>query len=109
MGQAKQALIDLSGHLQGAVGHVALAGGYLYIYVDDRLIHISSIPSPNVFADWSSESVVENVDQFEDESGNEFVIAISSSMKGIEWSLKAYPDDTHLLMRLHYDVSLNEN
>jgi len=109
MGQVKQALIELSEHLEGNIGNVALNGGYLYIYIDDKLIHIASIPSPNVLADRSSDSVVENIDQFEDESGNEFVIAIYSSITGIEWYLNEYPDNTDLLMRMRYDVSINEN
>ncbi len=109
MGQTKQVSIDLSEHLKGSVASVALAGGYLYIYLDDALIHIASIPSPNLLADRSSDSVVENVDQFEDDNGNDFVIAIYSSMTGIEWHLEDYPDDMDLLMRLRYDVRLNEN
>lgn len=109
MGQAKEIMIALSDHLEGSDAHVALAGGYLYIYLDDTLVHIASIPSPNLLADRSSESVIENSDEFEDDNGNEFVIVIFSSLTGIEWRLEQYPDDTDLLMRLSYDVRLNED
>ena len=109
MGQVKEHMTALSEHVEGSDGSVALAGGYLYIYLDDKLIHIASIPSPYLLADRSSDSVVENVDEFEDENGNEFVIAIYSSLAGIEWQLEEYPDDAGLLMRLHYEVRLNED
>lgn len=109
MGQVKEHKIALSEHLEGSDGSVALAGGYLYIYLDDRLLHIASIPSPYLLADRSTESVVENVDEFEDENGHEFVIAIYSSIAGIIWHLAEYPNDTDLLMRLRYEVRLNED
>jgi hypothetical protein len=109
MGQTKRQQIDLLEHLEGTDSCVALAGGYLYIFQDDALIHIASIPSPNLLADRSSDSVIENVDEFVDENGNEFVIVIFSSITGIDWHLAEYPDDTDLLMRMHYDVRLNED
>ena len=109
MGHVKERMTPRSAHLEGNASSVALAGGYLYIYRDDTLIHIASIPSPNLLADRSSDSVVENVDEFEDENGNAFVIVINSSITGIDWSLEQYPDDTDRLMRLHCDVRLNED
>lgn len=109
MGQAKRAFTELSEHLEGHVGNVALAGGYHYIYLNDRLLHIASIPMPNVLAERFSESTTENSDRFEDEHGNEFVITIYSSINGIQWYLEEYPDDANLLMSVHYDVSLNEH
>lgn len=55
MGQVKEIMMALSEHLEGKDANVALAGGYLYIYLDDTLLHIASIPSPNLLADRSSE------------------------------------------------------
>ncbi len=109
MGLAKQRMMELSEHLEGSDGQVALGGGYLYIYKNDKLIHIASIPSPNLLADHSSDSIVDNVDEFEDESGNQFEIAIYSSMTGIEWYLEKYPEDEELLMGMHYEIRLNED
>jgi hypothetical protein len=79
--------VDLSEHLEGSDSFVALGGGYLYIFLDDRLPHIASIPSPNLLADRTSDSVVENVDHFEDGNGHGFVISIDSSLSGISWRL----------------------
>ena len=64
MGQVKERKIALSEHVEGSDSSLALAGGYLYIYLGDTLLHIASIPSPYRLADRSTDSVVENVDEF---------------------------------------------
>lgn len=102
-------IVEASDHLEGRDGRVAPDGGYLYIYLGDTLIHISSIPSPNLLADRSSDSVVENIDEFDDHDGNKFVVAISSSIAGIDWTMEQHPDDMEIIMNLHYDVRLNEH
>ncbi len=109
MGLAKHLGLEINEHIEGADSNVALSGGYLYIYLGDDLIHIASIPSPNILAERSSDSVIENQDDFQDKLGNEYSIAIFSSITGIHWYLEQYPDDDTTLMQLHYVVKLNEN
>jgi len=73
------------------------------------VVHIAGIPSPYLRADRSSDSTVENTDEFIDEQGHEFATAIYSSISGIEWDLYIYPDDENLIGGLTYEVKLNEN
>lgn len=109
MGIVKKKMSELSEHLQGTDGRVALAGGYLYIYLHGALIHIAGIPSPYLLADRSSDSMVENADEFTDKEGHEFEIVIYSSISGIEWELYSYPDDENLILGLAYEVKLNDD
>ncbi|MEI6269941.1 MAG: hypothetical protein WCP01_13760 [Methylococcaceae bacterium] len=109
MGLAKRIGLEIKEHIEGSDGNVALGGGYLYIYLADDLIHIASIPSPNLLAERPLDSVVENQDDFLDGFGNGYSIAIFSSITGIQWYLERYPNDDNILMRLHYRVKLNEN
>lgn len=109
MGIVKRRMSELAEHLQGADGRVAMGGGYLYIYLHGSLIHIAGIPSPYLLADRTSDSTVENFDEFVDAEGNEFGIAIYSSIAGIEWSLDRHPDDDNLILGLTYEVKLNDN
>lgn len=94
--------------IMGSVGNVALAGGYLYIYSGDMLLHIASIPSPNLLGGSNRDTEVENHDEFTDENGNLYLISIFSSAGGIHWELEAYPDDQEVLEQLRYEVKLNE-
>ena len=105
----KKRFTALPEHLQGADGRVALKGGYLSIYRHGNLLHIAGIPSPYLLADRSSDSTVQNTDEFIDEQGHQFGIAIYSSISGIEWDLYTYPDDDNLIGGLTYEVNLNEN
>jgi hypothetical protein len=105
----KKRVSDLAGHLQGLDSRVALGGGYLYIYLHGALIHIAGIPSPYLLAERSSDTTVENRDEFSDADGHLFGIAIYSSITGIEWSLVHYPDDDQLILGLTYEVKLNGN
>jgi hypothetical protein len=109
MGIVKKRMSELSEHLHGSDGRVALDGGYLYIYLHGSLIHIAGIPSPYLLAERTSDSTVENFDEFTDDEGHEFGIAIYSSIAGIEWSLDHYPDDEKLIVGLTYEVKLNDN
>lgn len=109
MGIVKKKTTELTEHLQGADGRVALGGGYLYIYLHGALVHIAGIPSPYLLADRSSDSTVENSDEFTDEEGHEFEIVIYSSITGIEWNLYSYPDDENIICGLTYEVKLNDN
>lgn len=106
---AKKKTTQLSRYLQGADGRVALDGGYLYIYLHGALVHIAGIPSPYLLADRSSDSTVENADEFTDAEGHEFEIAIYSSITGIEWDVYTYPDDESLICGLKYEVKFNDN
>ncbi|CAN2049205.1 conserved hypothetical protein [Candidatus Magnetomoraceae bacterium gMMP-13] len=108
MGYFKQKQIELEEHLSGANAEIALNGGYLYIYKDDKLLHIASIPSPNLLADNFSQSVVENNEDFNDDNGNEFTIDILSSKVGVDWNLTSYPDDENIIKNIQYKVKLNE-
>lgn len=109
MGIVKRKLTEWSEHLEGADGRVALDGGYLYIYLHGSLLHIAGIPSPYLLADRSSDSTVENDDEFADEQGNTFAVAIYSSVSGIQWNIYKYPDDESLISGLTYEVKLNDN
>lgn len=99
---------DLKIYLEGSDGQPAINGGYLYIYQDDELLTIASIPSPNLMADNSSQSTVENDEQFQDKDGNEYSIMIFSSMHGIDWVLDIYPKDEDIIKKISYKVKHNE-
>lgn len=92
----------------GYVSNVALVGGYLYIYSGDTLLHIASIPSPNLLGCMDRHTEVENHDEFTDEKGNPYVIAIYSSAAGIHWELEKHPEEQKVLQQLRYEVKLNE-
>ncbi len=109
MGIANNKIHGFTDHLKGSDGRVALVGGYLYIYLTDKLIHIAGIPSPYLLAARTSDSLVENIDDFVDDQGNAFEIIIDSSITGIEWSIQTYPDDESIIQNLRYEIKLNEN
>lgn len=109
MGIVKQKKLYLSEHLEGRDGRVALDGGYLYIYLDGKLIHIAGIPSLYHLAERTSDSSVENTDDFVDDNGNNFEVVIYSSLAGIEWAMQTHPDDETIFQNLSYEVKLNEN
>lgn len=91
-----------------SVGNVALGGGYLYIYSGNTLLHIASIPSPNLLGGSNRDTEVENHDEFTDEKGNTYIISIFSSAAGIYWELEKYPQEQKVLKQLRYEVKLNE-
>jgi hypothetical protein len=106
MGYLKQ--IELQKHIMGDNMLPALNGGYLYIYKNEKLLHIASIPSPNLLGDNYRQSVVENDEYFKDDNGNEFGIDILSSPAGINWYLTSYPDDENIIKSINYQVKQNE-
>ncbi|MEA3523298.1 MAG: hypothetical protein U9R50_10000 [Campylobacterota bacterium] len=95
-------------NIEGSSGQPALNGGYLYIYLEDELLYIVSIPSPNLMGENSSQSTVENYDEFEDTNGNEYSIAVFSSMYDIQWYLYTYPEDEKTVQKIRYEVKYNE-
>ncbi|QEA40067.1 hypothetical protein FGL86_13930 [Pistricoccus aurantiacus] len=109
MAMAKSAGNEFADHLEGSDNRVALSGGYLYIYRGERLLHIASIPSPNLLAEYSADSTVENVDSFTDEEGNAYTIVIHSMKTGVMWSLDQHPVNLEVIKELHYAVRLNDD
>jgi len=99
---------QLESYLVGSDSQPALNGGYLYIYLNDELLTIVSVPSPNLMAENSSQSTVENCDEFQDKNGNDYSIVVFSSMYGIDWSLDTYPDDENIIRKIRYEVKHNE-
>ena len=95
-------------YLEGSVGSVASNGGYLYIYKGNSLLHIAGIPSPNLLGERKQDTEVDNIGEFVDLEGNNYRIAIYSSVYGVEWYLEEYPEDEETLQQLHYEVQLNE-
>ena len=95
-------------NLESSESLPAIDGGYLYIYKGKELLAIVSIPRPNLLAERSRDSIVENDDYFTDEDGNEYSITIQSSMYGIDWFLTKYPDDENIISQLRYEVKYNE-
>jgi hypothetical protein len=108
MGNIKQKQKELEEHLSGTDILPALNGGYLYIYENEKLLHIASIPSPYLLGDNYRQSVVENDEYFCDDNGNEFAIDILSSNVSIEWYLTSYPDDENIIKSIRYKVRKNE-
>ncbi len=51
MGLSKARKMQKESNTTGSVGNVALAGGYFYIYLGDTLLHIASIPVPNLLGE----------------------------------------------------------
>ncbi|OIP53998.1 MAG: hypothetical protein AUK54_07370 [Helicobacteraceae bacterium CG2_30_36_10] len=99
---------QLKSYLEGSDSQPALNGGYLYIYLNNNLLTIVSIPSPNLMADNSSQSTVENDDEFQDKDGNDYSIIVLSSMYGIDWRLDTYPEDENIIKKISYEVKRNE-
>jgi len=99
---------NLKKYLEGSDAQPAINGGYLYIYLNDELLTIVSIPSPNLMAENSSQSTVENYDEFQDENENDYSITVFSSMYGIDWSLDSYPNDENIITKIRYEVKYNE-
>jgi len=99
---------QLKQYLEGSDSQPALNGGYLYIYLNDELLTIASIPSPNLMVENSSQSTVENYDEFQDKDGNDYLITVFSSMYGIDWSLDTYSDDEDIIKKIRYEVKHNE-
>ncbi len=95
-------------YITGSVGSVVMSGGYLYIYLGDTLLHIASIPLPNLLGEMNRDTEVVNKDEFKDEKGNEFRISIFSSAAGIYWELETYPEDEKIVSQLRYEVKINE-
>jgi len=104
----KHSPAELRPYLAGSENLVALNGGYLYIYQGDDLLHIASIPAPNLLGDRTRDTMIDNIDEFQDSAGNQYTIIIYSSSVGIEWYLDRYPDNEAVLMTLRYEVKLNE-
>jgi hypothetical protein len=105
---SRQKQIELKEHLAGNNDRPALNGGYLYVYKGDKLLHIASIPSPNLLGDNYRHSFVENDEYFSDDNGNEFRIDILSSNVGVDWILSSYPDDENTVKSIRYKVKQNE-
>ena len=91
-----------------------LSGGYLIILLDDKEIHVVSVPSPNVFADRHRDSISENHDEFEDTDGNGFSISVWSSNVGVDWQLDVTSTSTsnnskdHLKNRIGVEYRPND-
>jgi hypothetical protein len=109
MGLVKKQELELRDHLEGAEGAAALDGGYLYIYSGDELLHIASIPAPDILAERMSDSTIVNHDWFTDKTGNDFGVEIYSSLAGIHWQVTDYPEDIAQVLRLRFEVKLNDN
>ena len=69
-----------------------LSGVYLVIFVDNKEIHVVSVPSP-ILADRFRDSVSDNYDEFTDANGNEFSTSVCSSKVGVDWQLDITPGD----------------
>ena len=65
----------------------AIHGGYLYIYSQDDLVKIASIPSPNPITEDNNDPLVTNEDNFMDSAGNEYQVIIESSLFFLKWSI----------------------
>ena len=108
MGLVKEKLLQRESNFSGSVDTVAINGAYLFIFLNDALMHIATIPPPNLLGEFLHETVVRNHDDFTDTYGNAYEISIASSRQGIEWEMVAYPDDVELASQIHFEVKLNE-
>ena len=109
MGRLKQKYLEKESHLQGSSGEPAIDGGYLYIYLNNDLLFIAGIPSPNLMAEKPSDSLVENYEEFTDKYDNNYAISIFSSIYDIYWELNEYPDDDNIINSIRYEVKYNEH
>ena len=75
-----------------SLGSVALEGGKLIIYSNDIEISSVNVPVPNLGAEKSRDSVVENEEYFNDNFGNEFRIDVYSGMSKIDYAI----ENTHM-------------
>ena len=101
--------MSLNKLLSGSDARVAISGGYLYIYYDDSLLSIISIPTPNLLADNNEQSRVENYDNFTDPVGNEYDVTIYSQKYGIDWDVEPIAKDDDAIKKLRFEVKLNEH
>lgn len=74
--------------IEESLSSVALEGGKLIIYSNDIEISSVNVPMPNLGAEKSRDSVVEEEEYFDDEFGNMFIINVYSGMYGIDYSIE---------------------
>lgn len=94
--------------ISGSSSQPGLNGAYLYIYLKEELVTIVSIPSPNVVADNSNQSTVENFDDFTDKYGNNYSITVFSSIYDIYWSIETDTTNNDIINNFRYEVKYNE-
>jgi hypothetical protein len=90
----------------------AVNGGYITVYLDESEIHIASVPSFNLMAEKYRDSMVDNMEEFVDKDGNEYVINICSSNVGVDWDLEIYPkneeDRSALVEKIRIEYESNQ-
>lgn len=89
-----------------------ISGGYLIILLDGQEFHITSVPSPVLYADRYRDSMTENYDVVEDADGNEFDINVWSSNVGVDWQIEVKPseyvDERKLKQRIAVEYHAND-
>mgnify|MGYP003606255585 CR=1 FL=1 len=74
--------------IEESLSTVALDGGKLIIYSNGIKISNINVPMPNLSAEKSRDSTVEDEEYFNDDFGNEYVINVYSSIYGIDYSIE---------------------
>lgn len=82
--------------IEESLGSVAVDGGKLIIYSNDIEISSVNVPVPNLGAEKSRDSIVEEDEHFNDEFGNEYIINVYSGMHGIDYSIEVVHTEDEL-------------
>ena len=73
--------------IEESLGNVAIDGGKLIIYSNGIDVFSINVPIPNLGAEKSRDSEVDNSDDFVDDFGNEFRVDVYSGMYGINYTI----------------------
>jgi len=92
-------------NLEGEESLPALNGGYIKLIKNEKVIFLAKVPSPNMFVDRYSDSLVENKEYFEDEDG-EYEFFIFSSSNGVKWEVKINSKDNKDLSKLKNEIKI---
>lgn len=94
--------------IDGTDSMPAVNGGYLIVSVDGKELCVLSVPSLILGADRYRDSVTENSDCVEDESGNVFNLSVFSSNVGVDWDLEVETENRKLQELINVEYRANE-
>lgn len=101
-------VFNMSFELEGTDCMPSVNGGYLVIRFEDKEVGMVSVPSP-IFADRHRDSINQNFDDFEDDSGNQYSVFVSSSNVGVDWTVTVSNDTDESLLEENLEVEYIAN
>jgi|GEM_PF-2524754 len=89
--------------LEGHEPLPALNGGYIKLIKNGKVVFLANVPSPNIYVDRYSDSLVDNYESYKDEDG-EYEFSIFSSSNGVEWRVEIKPKNSKNLSELEKEL-----